>query len=81
MLANETAPTVYIVDDDAEVLKALGRLVASANLNVAAFSSAQPFLAAFDPAVQACLILDLAMPGASGLESTRPTASRTAPHD
>jgi FixJ family two-component response regulator len=49
MLAKETAPTVYIVDDDAEVLKAMGRLVASANLNVAAFSSAQSFLAAFDP--------------------------------
>ena len=76
MLAKETAPTVYIVDDDAEVLKALGRLVASANLNVAAFSSAQSFFAAFDPAAPACLVLDLAMPGASGLELQRTLETR-----
>ena len=76
MLAKETAPTVYIVDDDAEVLKALGRLVASVNLNVAAFSSAQSFLAAFDPAAPACLVLDLAMPGASGLELQRTLETR-----
>lgn len=76
MLAKETAPTVYIVDDDAEVLKALGRLVSSANLNVAAFASAQSFLDAFDPAAPACLVLDLAMPGASGLELQRALKTR-----
>lgn len=76
MLAKETAPTVYIVDDDAEVLKALGRLVSSANLNVAAFASAQSFLDAFDPAAPACLVLDLAMPGAGGLELQRALKTR-----
>jgi FixJ family two-component response regulator len=58
----------FIVDDDASVLKALGRLLRSAGYDVRTFSSAQDFLAAHDPNVPGCAVLDLTMPGLDGLE-------------
>jgi len=61
-------PTVFIVDDDAAVLKGLTRLLRSARLNVLAFGSPQEFLERHDPHVPGCLVLDLAMPGLNGLE-------------
>lgn len=62
------APTVFLVDDDAAVLKSLSRLIRSAQLNVATFSSPREFLARHDPAAPGCLVLDMAMPGLNGLE-------------
>jgi FixJ family two-component response regulator len=61
-------PNVFLVDDDASVLKAVSRLLVSAGLKVAGFGSARQFLNAYDPAVPGCLVLDLAMPGLNGLE-------------
>ena len=61
-------PTVFIVDDDAAVLKSLARLLRSARLNVLAFGSPQEFLERHDPLAPGCLVLDLAMPGLNGLE-------------
>ena len=65
------APTVYVVDDDPEVLKAIERLLQSVGLNVATFSSPQQFLERHDRNAPGCLVLDLALPGLSGLELQR----------
>ena len=65
------APTVYVVDDDPEVLKAIERLLQSVGLNVATFSSPQRFLELHDRNAPGCLVLDLALPGLSGLELQR----------
>jgi FixJ family two-component response regulator len=65
---NHPPATVFIVDDDAAVLKGLARLLRSARFNVQAFGSPQEFLAQHDPRAPGCLVLDLAMPGLNGLE-------------
>ena len=67
----EPAPTVYVVDDDPDVLKALERLLASIGLNVATFASPHGFLEGYDRNAPGCLVLDLALPGLSGLELQR----------
>ena len=60
--------TLYIVDDDPEVRKALGRLLRTAGYPTRTFGSAGDFLAAHVENSAGCLILDLAMPGMSGLD-------------
>ena len=65
---NDLAPTVFIVDDDPSVLKALARLMRSAGLNATAFASAQEFLDNHDQNAPGCLVLDVAMPHINGLE-------------
>jgi FixJ family two-component response regulator len=67
-MSSAEAVTVFIVDDDAGVRRALTRLLRAAKFAVSAFSSAREFLAAHDPRVRGCLILDVAMPEVSGLE-------------
>ena len=64
----KSAETVYVVDDDPGVLKALTRLLESAGYTVVLFASPQAFLDGHDPALPGCLILDVAMPGIDGLE-------------
>jgi len=63
--------TVYIVDDDLNVCRALERLLTAADYEPVAFTSAQEFLAAHDPERAGCLILDVALPGCCGLEVQR----------
>jgi FixJ family two-component response regulator len=65
---DEPAPTVYLVDDDPDVLKALALLLQSAKMKVATFGSAQEFLDGHDRSAPGCLVLDLAMPGLNGLQ-------------
>jgi len=60
--------TIFIVDDDADVCRALGRLLRSAGYNTRTFRSALEFLAEHDPEPAGCIILDLAMPELDGLE-------------
>ena len=60
--------TVFLVDDDPSVCKALTRLLRSAGMEVASYSSATDFLASEHPDHPACLLLDIEMPGLSGLE-------------
>ena len=67
----EPAPIVYVVDDDPDVLKAIERLLQSDGLNVATFPSPHRFLEGYDRKVPGCLVLDLALPGLSGLELQR----------
>ena len=67
----EPAPTVYLVDDDPDVLKAIERLLQSVGLNVATFASAHQFLEGHDRNAPGCLVLDLALPGLNGLDVQR----------
>ena len=60
--------TVYVIDDAPEVRIALSRLLASAGYHVRPFESAQRFLAEQDPEAPGCVLLDICMPGMSGLE-------------
>jgi FixJ family two-component response regulator len=64
----EPAPTVHLVDDDPDLLKALARLLQSAEMKVATYASAQEFLDRHDRSAPGCLVLDLAMPGLDGLQ-------------
>ena len=59
---------ISVVDDDAAIRKALLRLLSSADMNVATFDSGQAFLDSLANQSPDCLILDLHMPGISGLE-------------
>ena len=59
---------VFVVDDDDAMRESLRSLIRSAGLNVEAFSSARAFLRQEVPAVPACLVLDVRMPGLSGLD-------------
>jgi FixJ family two-component response regulator len=71
---NESAPVVFVVDDESGVRKAVARLMRSAGLATETFASPQEFLDAFEPDTRGCVILDLAMPGISGLDLQRALA-------
>ena len=64
---NASTPTVYIVDDDEAVRGALRLLLKSAGYVTAAFDSAHEYLARYSPQQPGCLVLDVRMPGMSGL--------------
>src|SRR5512146_1499028 len=68
VIAKKAPPTVFVVDDDESVRGSLRFLLRSAGLESRAFGSAAEFLAAYDPAQPGCLVLDVRMPGMSGLE-------------
>jgi len=61
-------PTVFVVDDDDAVRTMVGRLIASVGLCVETYGTAEEFLAAYKPSRPGCLVLDVRMPGMSGLE-------------
>jgi FixJ family two-component response regulator len=65
------APVVFIIDDDAGVRGAMQRLLKSVGLKAEAFASAQDFLQRTPPDGPSCLILDVRLPGISGLELQR----------
>ena len=67
-MRNPLDPMVFVVDDYAPGRKSISRLLRAAGFAVAAFASAQEFLAQYDPAAYGCLVLDLAMPDVGGLE-------------
>lgn len=71
--ANQVVPlaTVFVVDDDADVRRAVSLLVRSVGLAEDAYASAQDFLDHYDPQKPGCLVLDIRMPGMSGLELQR----------
>ena len=64
-------PTVFVVDDDPAVRRSLVALIKVLFPSVEAFASAAEFLAAYTPDRPGCLVLDVAMPGMSGLELHR----------
>jgi FixJ family two-component response regulator len=65
------APLVSVVDDDSSVRRSLDRLIRSARLDVSVFASAEEFLASDHPRKVDCLILDVGLPGMSGVELHR----------
>jgi RNA polymerase sigma factor (sigma-70 family) len=66
--ADTPQPLVYVVDDDPEVRRSLQLLMESVNLAVECYGSAAEFLQGYNRARPGCLILDVRMPGMSGLE-------------
>jgi two-component system response regulator FixJ len=62
------AATVYVVDDDDGMRRALSLLLNTVGFKAAAFASPQEFLDTFKPDTAGCLVLDIRMPGMSGLE-------------
>ena len=68
---SNTHPTVFVVDDDRSVREGLVDLINSVGMNVKAFGSAQEFLQHKRPDAPACLVLDVRLPGPSGLDLQR----------
>ena len=71
---SEPQPIVFVVDDDASVRRAIQRLIESVGLHVESFGSANEFLQANRSDVPSCLVLDIRLPGKSGLELQRELA-------
>lgn len=65
---NEGEPVVFVVDDDASVRESLDNLLRSAGLKVKVFENGRQFLENNRPDVPACLVLDVRLPGLSGLD-------------
>jgi FixJ family two-component response regulator len=76
---NPDSPIVFVVDDDYRVREALSSLISSVGLRVAVFHSAAEFLESEKPDAPACLVLDLQLPGASGLELQQQLTAADAP--
>jgi len=64
----DTRALVYVVDDDTSAREGVAGLIRSAGLTAETFTSAEEFLAAPRPRVPSCLVLDVSLPGASGLD-------------
>jgi FixJ family two-component response regulator len=79
MNSGSDRPVVFVVDDDYRVREALSSLISSAGLAVVTFGSAAEFLESEKPDSPACLVLDLELPGTSGLELQRELAASVAP--
>jgi len=73
-----SAPVVFVVDDDSSVRDSLRRLISSVGFGVEVFPSAQAFLKARRPDVPGCLVLDVRLPGLSGLDLQRELAETDA---
>jgi two-component system response regulator FixJ len=69
-------PTVFVVDDDPAMRASLRWLIESVGLAVRTFSTAQEFLSSHKPSVPGCLVLDVRMPGMSGLDLQAELAAR-----
>jgi two-component system response regulator FixJ len=63
-----TKPTVFVIDDDDGMRRALSLLLSTVGYTTSAFANPGDFLAHFDPDTHGCLLLDIRMPGMSGLE-------------
>ena len=72
--------TVFIVDDDHAVVCSLRWLIETVRLRVQTFASAQEFEAQYDPLLPGCVLLDVRMPGMSGLELQQRMAARQRYH-
>jgi FixJ family two-component response regulator len=73
----EVTSIVFVVDDDISVRESLELLIKSAGWQPETFVSAQAFLSRLRPTVPCCLVLDVTLPGLSGLELQKQLISRT----
>jgi FixJ family two-component response regulator len=73
-MMTETKPIVFVVDDDLSVRRSTERLIRSIGLEVQTFTSAREFLKNPRPKGPACLVLDVRMPGLSGMDLQRELA-------
>jgi len=73
-MSKNVADMVFVIDDDESIREALKSLIRSVGLSVETFASAQGFLESSRPDVPSCLILDVRMPGLSGLDLQRDLA-------
>jgi FixJ family two-component response regulator len=71
----DSASIVFVVDDDPSVRRAIKRLIESVGLAVELFGSAKEFLSSPHPEVPSCIILDVRLPGMSGLDLQRTLAA------
>ena len=71
---SETDSVVFVVDDDASIREALRSLIKSVGLRAEVFASAQDFLRGKRPDAPGCLVLDVRLPGVSGLDLQREMA-------
>src|SRR6266478_7064269 len=76
---SEPASIVYVVDDDPSIRRAIKRLVESVGLEVELFESPQEFLNSRHRDVSSCLVLDIRLPGFSGLDFQRQLAQANIP--
>ena len=67
----EADPVVFVVDDDSSVREAIESLIKSVGLRVESFETAQQFLGSKRPDVPGCVVLDVRLPGLSGLDLQR----------
>jgi FixJ family two-component response regulator len=65
---NDMRPTIFVVDDDASVREALGNLLESVGFETKLFGSTEQFRSAARPDAPSCLVLDVRLPGANGLD-------------
>lgn len=72
-------PTVFVVDDDQGVRKSLEFLAHSVGLNVESFGSTEEFLGSYQPEKSGCLVIDVRMPGTSGLDLHEQLIARGSP--
>ena len=71
---SQERPVIYVVDDDTSVQEALKNLLRSVGLRVETFGSAQEFFSSQRSAAPGCLVLDVRLPGLSGLDVQRKLA-------
>jgi FixJ family two-component response regulator len=78
-MMTEEHPVVFVIDDDRSVREALEGLLRSVGLSVHAFASTQDFMQAARPDAPGCLVLDVRLPGLSGLDFQRELSKSTNP--
>lgn len=76
----EESSTVFLVDDDDSVRKALNRLLRANGYKVMTFESAEDFLGSGSAGMQGCIVLDIRLPGMSGLDLYERLASSGSKH-
>jgi FixJ family two-component response regulator len=73
-MTSQSAATVFVIDDDAEVRASIQGLLKAAGLQSESFGTAEEFLSTKEPDGPSCLVLDVSLPGVSGLELQRKLA-------
>src|SRR5262249_25080422 len=73
---SESVSQIYVVDDDASVREALGRLIRSTGLSVKTFATAQEILANLQKELPSCLVLDIQLPDIDGFELQQQLATK-----